>query len=260
MKTKGLFFIVLFLFSVITGYAQVAINTTGLAPEECAILDISSGNKGLLIPRMDITEVDNAASPVDNPVGGLLIYNQLDSPEIPIGFYYWSDSKWNLIMGETNEIIQNIFTDMYQAAELYENNPIGGASLIQLPISSNSYPWIAATEGEIFGSMTTNISGSDPAAIIVGESGLYKVEFCISYAGTNNAQIEAAVFKNGTKTRVRLLEKLLSSGDIASGAASGLIALQADDEIDLRFNATSDGEKLYVYVVNLIVNKVGETP
>ena len=266
MKTKDLLFIVLFLFSVVTGFSQVAINTTGLAAEECAILDLSSGNKGLLIPRMDITEVDNVSSPVDNPVDGLLIYNQLDSPEIPVGFYYWSDSKWNLIMGETNEIIQNIFTDMYQAAELYENNNLGSPSTISLISSSAYYPWVEAIQGEIFGSMTTyiNITASDPATITAGEAGLYKVEFCTSYSGTNNSQIEAAIFTtpNGssvaTKTRVRLLEKLLASGDIASGAASGLIELEAGDAVDLRFRSSSSGESLEIYVVNLIVNKVGE--
>ncbi|MCK5337512.1 MAG: hypothetical protein KAJ50_01825, partial [Bacteroidales bacterium] len=82
-------------------------------------------------------------------------------------------------------------------------------------------------------------------------------------AGTNNAQIEAAIFKtpNGSsaaKTRVRLLTKLASSGDIGSGAASGLIELEAGDAIDLRFSATSTMEKLYIYVINVIVNKVGE--
>ena len=49
----------------------VGINTTGAAPDKSAILDVSSTSSGTLIPRMDATQRDAIASPVES----LLIYN-----------------------------------------------------------------------------------------------------------------------------------------------------------------------------------------
>ena len=51
--------------------AQVGINTDGTPPNNSAILDIKSTNKGFLPPRMNSTQRNDIPSPAD----GLLIYN-----------------------------------------------------------------------------------------------------------------------------------------------------------------------------------------
>jgi hypothetical protein len=51
-------------------FAQVAINTDNSLPDNSAILDIKSGNKGVLIPRMTIEE----RNAIENPADGLMIY------------------------------------------------------------------------------------------------------------------------------------------------------------------------------------------
>lgn len=66
----------LFVFSVLTASAlhtaaQVGINTTGNAPDNSSILDVSATDKGLLIPRMTTVERDAIA----NPASGLMIVN-----------------------------------------------------------------------------------------------------------------------------------------------------------------------------------------
>jgi hypothetical protein len=69
-------------------YAQtgVAINTTGAEPDNSAMLDVSSTEKGILIPRMTEEQRRN----IPTPVKGLLIY-QIDGTE---GFYYYDGSVW----------------------------------------------------------------------------------------------------------------------------------------------------------------------
>ena len=77
----------------IQSYAQtgVAINTTGNDPDTSAMLDVSSTEKGLLIPRM--TEAQRTG--IALPAKGLLVY-QNDGTE---GFYYYDGSAWtNLSM------------------------------------------------------------------------------------------------------------------------------------------------------------------
>ena len=82
--------------------AQVAVNSTGSAPNTSAMLDISSLNKGLLIPSLVLTNV-TIASPVSSPATGLLIWNS--NPGVTggtgIGFYYWDGTAWQSVLTNT---------------------------------------------------------------------------------------------------------------------------------------------------------------
>jgi len=67
--------------------AQVSINSTGAAPNSSAMLDITSTNKGILIPRVADT------TSVSSPAVGLLIYRTTS----PQGFFYFDGQKWQKI-------------------------------------------------------------------------------------------------------------------------------------------------------------------
>lgn len=90
--------IVTLLLSLHTVKAQnVGINSTGVAPDASAMLDIASANSGLLVPRIALTAA-NAAAPVTSPVTSLLIYNTATAGTIPNavipGYYFWDGAKW----------------------------------------------------------------------------------------------------------------------------------------------------------------------
>ncbi len=72
---KNLFCIV-FLFIGLSMHAQVAVTTDGSAPDNSAMLDIKSTDKGVLIPRMTQVQRDAIAS----PAAGLMIYQTDNSP------------------------------------------------------------------------------------------------------------------------------------------------------------------------------------
>ena len=79
--------LIVFAFSV---HAQsVGINGDGSAPDNSAMLDVSSTTKGFLAPRM--TTAQKAA--ITSPATGLLIY-QTDGTA---GFYYYNSSVWTLV-------------------------------------------------------------------------------------------------------------------------------------------------------------------
>ena len=67
--------------------AQVGINTT--TPDPSSMLDIQSTAKGLLIPRMTLTDRNNIPSPAQ----GLMVYQTDNTP----GFYYYNGSTWSAI-------------------------------------------------------------------------------------------------------------------------------------------------------------------
>lgn len=90
MKTLfNIFFALLFGFSF---YAQnVGINSTGVAPDNSSMLDIVSTDKGVLVPRVNIIDL-NTAAPVTAPANSLLVYNT--NVTSGVGFYFWDGTKW----------------------------------------------------------------------------------------------------------------------------------------------------------------------
>src|SRR6478736_2031499 len=76
---------------------NIAINSTGNMPDASAMLDITSANTGLLIPRIALT-ASNVASPITAPATSLLVYNTATAGTAPNavlpGFYFWNGSSW----------------------------------------------------------------------------------------------------------------------------------------------------------------------
>ena len=69
------------------GEAQnIGINSTGASPNSSAALDIDMSNKGLLIPRVALASVSDAAA-ITSPATSLLVYNT-GGALTPEGYYY----------------------------------------------------------------------------------------------------------------------------------------------------------------------------
>ena len=94
MKTFIFFSLGIYLFCVPSNLiAQgVAVNETGSAAHASAMLDVSSINKGLLIPVMTYTD----RNAIDDPATGLLIFQSNETP----GFYYFNGTSWKLVGNE----------------------------------------------------------------------------------------------------------------------------------------------------------------
>ena len=88
-KITPLFVLFLLFFSQSKAQNNVGIGTT--TPDSSAILDITSTNKGLLIPRVTLND-HTTPDPVANPATGLLIYNANGTE--PHGFWYWDGTEW----------------------------------------------------------------------------------------------------------------------------------------------------------------------
>ncbi|NTW33954.1 MAG: hypothetical protein HGB12_15285 [Bacteroidetes bacterium] len=92
LLTLNLIFPPYFLFAQSGG---VAINSTGGAADNSAMLDVSSINQGMRIPRVALTSTTSSA-PITNPVNSLLVYDSVTVGDVTPGFYYWDGtaSKW----------------------------------------------------------------------------------------------------------------------------------------------------------------------
>jgi len=86
-------FLAAFMFIINTSIAQngAAINTSGAAADPSAILDISSTDAGILVPRMTVSQKNL----IINPAVGLMIY-QTDGIS---GFWYYNGTEWIQSLG-----------------------------------------------------------------------------------------------------------------------------------------------------------------
>ncbi len=111
----------------------VAINDNGAAPDNSAMIDIVSKNKGLLIPRM--TEAERTA--IISPVKGLMVY-QTDKTE---GFYFNDGSDW-IVLGTTEGELWTRNGSKTYLTNSTDNEGIGtinpsGKFVVQLPQLTN---------------------------------------------------------------------------------------------------------------------------
>ena len=110
-------FIMAFIVSRFIGihcYSQVGINTTGATPDNSAGLDVKFTNKGILIPRVALSDI-TSASPISSPATSLMVYNTATAGTSPNnvvpGYYYWNGSQWVQLSKTSWQLKGNAGTD-----------------------------------------------------------------------------------------------------------------------------------------------------
>jgi hypothetical protein len=117
MSTKyKLVYILAFIISI-AAKAQVGIGTS--TPDTSTILDLVSSNKGLLIPRVQLSDINDittvsVASSATSPDQGMLVYNLLNAGVSPNNviqntFYIWTGTAWEALgeVADTRTEISN---------------------------------------------------------------------------------------------------------------------------------------------------------
>ncbi len=91
---KKITLLIVFLFGTML-HAQVGINTT--SPDASSMLDISATNKGVLVPRVSLTNVTLTTLDGTNTAAtGLLIWNTnaTTTGGSGVGFYFYNGTQW----------------------------------------------------------------------------------------------------------------------------------------------------------------------
>lgn len=101
---KYIFTLILIVSLSTIAISQVAVNTDGTNADPSAILDVKSSDKGMLIPRLTLSQRDA----ISNPADGLMIY-QTDNAT---GYYLYSTkssvSKWRKLMDEEDVVASTL--------------------------------------------------------------------------------------------------------------------------------------------------------
>ncbi len=156
------------LFSTISLAQNVGINGSGAAPANCAMLDIAATDKGLLIPRVALTNISTYAPLTGTAVTGLLVFStSAPTGGNGTGYYYWTGSIWanlidNITPGAPWYTSGNAGTTASSSAygTAANNNFIGTTDNVSMAIVTNNLERgrFLGTGEIVFGALTTTIA------------------------------------------------------------------------------------------------------
>ncbi len=133
MKKLILLLIAITAIASFTLTAQVAINNDGSNPDNSAILDLKSTNSGLLLPRMNTSQI----SYISNPAAGLMVFNT-DSSD----FYGFNGNEWISVWNTDDTITVWFYGDPItdsRDGQSYNTVQIGNQCWLQENLISTKY-------------------------------------------------------------------------------------------------------------------------
>ena len=252
-KTSVLLTGLIVICSTLPGLAQVAINTTGDSPDPSAILDISSSDKGMLLPRVTLISLADTLNPIPQPAKGLMIYNV--NSTLDEGFYTWDGSKWSALasMDAVRSTIDVIGDPVI--GEIYEFHEAGSFTVISLTNDGAWHGWHTGVTGDTL-STFTSLNG-DFKRMNISEEGYYRVSFHSAQSSqSGGVTFDAAVFLNDhAQDDLRTRATISSSNQDLSISLSGIVKLMPGDYLDIRFSA-GENKNLRLSAANLCIHRL----
>ncbi|AGC77771.1 hypothetical protein LX97_02050 [Nonlabens dokdonensis] len=213
---KNILFLLMTILGTSSAFSQVGINTP--TPDESAVLDISSSDKGVLFPRMDLGDL-TVADPVVNPEESLVVWNtDAANGGAAKGFYYWDD-MWKPFgsAANSNNELSGVFGKLTLDSNLsinlrrYNNTSINGSS-------SGTSSGTSLNKGQF--------------TIRPEVDGRYQVIYTVSYKKDNNSGADEIEFYFSENTNAINESKKTGSLSTSKTTVTNTI------ELDLRANQT----------------------
>lgn len=105
---KKIYLSLAFSLFVSAGFAQTKIGVVGKSTPDVntnAVLELEADNKGLLLPRVELTQTKDAA-PLKAHVEGMTVYNTAKVADVVPGFYYNDGAKWQQMVTTDNKAVK----------------------------------------------------------------------------------------------------------------------------------------------------------
>ena len=135
LKPTVLLFTFYILLSTLNSSAQnIGINETGATPNTSALLDIVSTDKGLLIPRVQLTSTTDATTITNGNVNSLLVYNVATISDVVPGYYYWNGTVWKTLVGPAGSTVSYYEVD----ATSNITQPAGASNINSMAITTTN--------------------------------------------------------------------------------------------------------------------------
>lgn len=207
-------------------------------PTANAILELESNNKGLLLPRVALTGLNNAA-PLTAHVAGMTVYNTASTADVTPGFYYNNGSQWIRINQPQPWKVQNSgidatanTQDIYQMGKLAINKNTPSDKQLEIVGDMKAQ----YTNGGYNGGINTNFTGygvpmnlfyvaDNPELISANKSSVISL-----YDGVANLQSNNGLGGGSIAAR-----------SVSNGGNVGIVANNSDQSISSEVWVSSQG-------------------
>jgi trimeric autotransporter adhesin len=246
MKKNIFSLLALFVFTI-TQAQNVGIGTT--TPNASAQLEVRATNKGLLIPRVNLTSTTDVTT-IPSPVISLLVFNTNTaiSGGSGSGFYAWGGTAW-IKLALTTDITSSAWGFSGNTVTSFNYLGTNNQQPIRFKLNGNDAGFIGQRKiyiGEGAGANETSIYAGTEASIgigngalanidpfddinniAIGDSALHQNIGTVAGFASSNIAIGNKAIKNGTTMRSNIaighnsqLESTYSNGNIALGHSS----------------------------------------
>jgi hypothetical protein len=207
MKNTLLLLATLLLLGIQSFAQNVAINNDGSEPDPSAALDVKASDKGVLIPRVDFSNLPLS------PATGLLVYVTANGPDGNDAFYYYNGTQWQKLSGAAgleNFTESNYTYDTKTGAKFLATNAANNVDFVISPKGAGA------------------ILAQQPDGTVAGGNrrGDYAVDFQMVRAGeTQVASGTGAIILGGANNISSGYGSVVLGGgvNIASGDASAVL-------------------------------------
>ncbi|WP_312076808.1 hypothetical protein [Chryseobacterium sp.] len=174
IKTN-IFLLALTLMSSNLFLCQIGIGTT--SPANSAYLDVFSPNKGILLPRMNLTG-RNDASTVTNPANGLITFNQTaagttTNAVLANSLYFRQNTIWQKFASET-ELNNLVFSNQY-VLESFTQQPFTTSQLTSVNGSETADIPVTWAAGDVYLDNTDDIESASEQNFRILTTGQYRI-------------------------------------------------------------------------------------
>lgn len=197
-----------------TAFAQVAINTGGAIPDASSMLDVSSTDKGFLLPRMNMS----ARNLITSPANGLMIYQTDNTPGLYVNTGTTATPSWKLAGPANKPAYCQI------SGSLSQQLVLGPYVLLNFN-----------TQGE-FNNVTSSTTTDD---VTITVTGVYKIYYRVTFNLSGNGQGQTSLFKNGNSFGTAT--SAFSNSGFLTVTDEGIYTLNAGDVISLRIANLNGG-------------------
>lgn len=198
MKNKIILLSVMLFGATTTMNAQTGIGTA--QPHQSAQLDITSSDKGVLIPRIALTSATQQLQTTVANEASLLIYNTatVALEGLTPGYYYWDAAKWNRIVKDDEIPAPVNITADNGLTKTANNIALGGALTGATTVTTT-----AANTLAVAGLQQTSTIATDKV-VVMDANGILKIADASDFVKTRNTTV--------FKTKVTSSSGLLTLG------------------------------------------------
>ncbi|WP_353145555.1 hypothetical protein [Chryseobacterium sp.] len=214
--------------------SQVGIGT--VTPEPGSVLDIVSSNKGLLIPRLQLTNINDITTvPVVSEDVGTVVYNLEDAGQPPLNvlkdtYYLWNGSEWEDI--SSLDYAREVIHEHNVSSTLFVGRPAAS-------VTANASTAYTAWTNVNFGNESLDSQNMHDAGLFtIPEDGLYAFSGGINISRSNNSGANkyygGRIILNGTEVATSMF-------GTSGGGSGGFIPLywnawlNAGDQVQVQY-------------------------